>query len=205
MCEDHSMASLGFTDEKVPVGSHICQIFSSDSERLDSLLKFLLSGLETKERAACFSEKSDEDEIGTFISSHNLSYEECKKNNALVKEGTTEVYFKGGVFDPDRMLDTLRNYYEESMEMGFPAARVIGEMMPEVMDIPGGDRLIEYESKVNLLLRDSPLTTVCQYDAEVFDGATIMDILKVHPQMIVRGSVVHNPFYMQPEEFLKET
>ena len=30
----------------------------------------------------------------------------------------------------------------------------------------------------------------------------IMDILKVHPYMIIKGSVVHNPFFIPPEEYL---
>jgi hypothetical protein len=90
------------------------------------------------------------------------------------------------------------------LALGFPAARVIGEMSPEVQDIPGGRRLLEYEARVSLLLAERPITTVCQYDANLFDGATIMEVLKVHPQMIVNGAVIHNPFYIPPAEFLKE-
>ena len=86
--------------------------------------------------------------------------------------------------------------------MGFNGGRVIGEMTPEVQQVPGGERLLEYESRVSLLLRTHPVTSVCQYDARTFDGATIMDILKVHPLMVVRGSVVRNPFFIPPEEFL---
>jgi hypothetical protein len=50
----------------------------------------------------------------------------------------------------------------------------------------------------------APVTAVCQYDARSFDGAVIMDILKVHPLMVIRGSVIHNPFFIKPEEFLDE-
>jgi len=31
-----------------------------------------------------------------------------------------------------------------------------------------------------------------------------MEILKVHPLMVIRGSVVHNPFFINPEEFLAQ-
>ena len=75
-------------------------------------------------------------------------------------------------------------------------------MTPEIERVPGGSRLLEYESKVSLLLKNCPVTAVCQYDARSFDGSTIMDILKVHPYMIVRGSVVNNPFFIPPEEYL---
>ncbi|MBT4138564.1 MAG: hypothetical protein HOE48_11650 [Candidatus Latescibacteria bacterium] len=203
MCSNHTKVSLGFNDEMIPVGAHICQIFTDDEERSESLYKFLLSGLQTGERTTCFSDKVDGRDFRDFLATHDASYDECEENKSLSLFGTREVYFQDDVFDPDRMLDTLSTYHEESLDLGFPAARAIGEMNPIVQNIEGGNRLLEYEAKVSLLLREHPVTTVCQYDATSFDGATIMDILRVHPQMVVRGSVVHNPFFIPPEEFLK--
>lgn len=197
------LVSLGFTADKVPAGTHICQIFTDDDERNDSLLQFLLSGLKSKERAACFSEKTDDQELGEFFSQNDLSYPELSRQGAVTLSGTRDVYFQDNRFDPDRMLDLISDFYLEAMQAGYTAARVIGEMLPEVQDIPGGERLLEYESRISLLLRDVPVTSVCQYDAHAFDGATIMDILKVHPQMVVRGAVINNPFYIPPEEFLQ--
>lgn len=197
------MVSLGFTTGKVPVGTHICQIYTDDDERNDSLMRFLLSGLQAQERAACFSEKVDEQSIGAYFSSNGLAYDELSRKGAITLSGTSDVYFEGGRFDPDRMLDLLAGFHRESMAAGYSAARVIGDMLPEVQTIPGGERLLEYESRVSLLLREAPVTSVCQYDAHAFDGATIMDILKVHPHMVVRGAVINNPFYIPPEEFLK--
>lgn len=68
--------------------------------------------------------------------------------------------------------------------------------------IPGSEKLIEYESRLNLLVEQNPITLICQYDANRFDGATIYDVLNVHPMMIVRGQVVRNPYYVPPAEFL---
>jgi hypothetical protein len=203
MRQDSLMVSLGFTDEKVCAGAHICQIYSDDDERIDSLLKFLLSGIQTGERTICFSEKIDEETLEAFFSEHQISYNVYKQKKAIALSGTGDVYFQDNVFDPDRMLKTLTDYHQESLALGFPAARVIGEMTSEVQTIQGGNRLLEYESRVSMLLKERPITSVCQYDAREFDGATIMDVLKVHPQMIVRGAVVHNPFFIPPEEFLK--
>lgn len=202
MTRQNPMISLGFTKDQTPAGTHICQIFSDDQERSEALLKFLVSGLAAGERAACFSEKIGPPAIHEFFADHRLSYEKLSRSGAFSLSGTREVYFEDNRFDPDRMLAVLTRYYEESIAMGFNGARVIGEMTPEVQQVPGGERLLEYESRVSLLLRSHPVTSVCQYDARAFDGATIMDILKVHPLMVVRGSVVHNPFYIPPEQFL---
>jgi hypothetical protein len=204
MIQNDSMVSLGFTDEMVPTGTHMCLIFTNESERVNSLLKFLLSGLQNDERIACFSDKLSEKELRVFFEENGISYDERNSKNAIVLSGTSNVYFEGGTFDPDRMLNTLTNYYIESKNMGFKASRVIGEMTPEIETIPGGDRLLEYESRVSMLLRDHPVTAICQYDANSFDGATIMDVLKVHPKMIVNGAVINNPFFVEPEDYLAQ-
>lgn len=196
------MVSLGFTTNTVPAGTHICQIFMDEDERNDALLKYLISGLKSGERTACFSEKTDKQKISEFFARNSLSYPDLIQNGALCMSGTREVYFKNNCFDPDRMIELLTSFYKESIRAGHSAARVIGEMLPEVQHIPGGERLLEYESRVSLLVREVPVTSVCQYDARCFDGATIMDIMKVHPHMVVRGVVINNPFYIPPEVFL---
>ena len=194
--------SLGFAPQKFPPGVHICQIFSDDEERLDSLLGFLRSGLAVGERTACFTEKLDDQVLAEHLETHGLSLDEALVNGCLTKAGTRDVYFKDNRFDPDRMLGLLKQFHEDAVTQGYPAARVIGEMTADVQHIDGGSRLMEYESRVSLLLKEHPVTAVCQYDASAFDGATLMQVLKVHPLMVIRGAVVHNPYFVPPEEYL---
>jgi len=194
--------SLGFTGERFPAGVHICQIFSDDEEREEALLQYVQSGLETGERTSCFSDKAPPAVVSKHLACHGISYEERCGCGDLTMAKPKDIYFKNDRFDPDRMIEVLTKYHEDSVLEGYPAARVIGEMSPEIQHIPGGSRLLEYESRVSLLQRKHPVTCVCQYDARSFDGAMIMDVLKVHPLMVIRGAVVRNPFFVPPEAFL---
>ncbi len=203
MNDNHQKISLGFVKEKVDVGTHLCLVFTDKKERVDSLLKFILAGMADNERTACFSEVITEAEITEFFKLNNISYDERKSKQAITFGRTSDVYFQDNTFDPERMLGILEQFYTDAIEMGFSASRVIGEMSPKIQDVTGGERLLEYESRVTKLLEKSPITAVCQYDANQFDGATIMDVLKVHPKMIVNGVVVENPFFIKPDEFLE--
>jgi hypothetical protein len=196
--------SLGFTKQQFDHGVHICQIFSDDKERHSALIDFVVSGVKTGENTACFSEKETADSLSEHFKQNGISYKEVQNSGEFTLSKTAEVYFEGGKFEPERMLKLLKEFYENAQKQNKNGARVIGEMSPEVENVPGGSRLMEYESKVSLLLKKYPVNAVCQYDARAFDGATIMDILKVHPYMIVKGSVVHNPFFIQPEEYLSK-
>ncbi len=193
---------LGFTPERVPTGTHICQMYNDRDERTEALWRFIGAGLQAGECTACFSENIAEEEIDGFLAKMGVSLAEAKNRGAFALSRTSEVYFRGDAFDPARMLGLLADYHTDAVARGFPNARVIGEMTSAIETIPGGSRLLEYESKVSVLLRSRPMTAVCQYDVAAFSGATIMDVLKVHPMVVVRGSVVRNPFYLPPEEYL---
>ena len=202
MVDSDSRVSLGFTEGKFPAGTHMCQIFGDDAEREETILKYLLSGIQGGERFACFSDKTRAHEMSAFLAENGISFEDARKAKQISLTGTGEIYFPDGKFDPDRMLNLLATHYESSVADGYPADRIIGEINSDICDLPGGKRLCEYECRINILLRDHPVTVVCQYDVSAFDGSTIMDVLKVHPMMVVRGAVVRNPFFMKPEEFL---
>ncbi len=202
MCQRHQKVDLGFTEVRWPAGTHICQIYSDDEDRDESLLQYLLAGLKSDEFCACFSESISAEKVRKRFSSEGLSLDDVTASGAFVLSPAKEIYFQNNCFDPDRMLGMLKDCHVNAMASGYPAARVIGEMSASIEKIPGGSRLIEYESRVNLLLRKHPITAICQYNAHEFDGATIMDVLKVHPMMFVRGNVVMNPFFISPEEHL---
>lgn len=201
MCEIHRKISLGFAHEDFDPGLHICQIINNDDERINAILRYVSSGLVSDEDGACFSDSISDAILETGLSSCPVSYAEARSRGMLTTSGTKAAYFRDGRFDPDRMLGLLAAFQKEALAAGRSGARVIGEMIPDVLEMEGGSRLLEYESRVTLLLRENLMTAVCQYDARRFDGSTIMDVLKVHPLMIVRGEIIHNPFFVSPEEY----
>lgn len=203
MCTAHRMVNLGFAQAELPVGTHMCQIYSDEKERDESLLRFLFAGLQSGERGACFSNDFSVATIEAFCEREGLKLDELRQRSALSVSDVSSVYFQNGVFNPDVMLALLEAYHDKAEADGFCAARVIGEMTAEVNSIEGGTRLLEYESRVSMLLRKKPVTAMCQYNANLFDGATIMEVLRVHPMMVVGGAVVQNPFFVPPEEYLK--
>ena len=194
--------SLGFAEEKFKQGVHICQIYTTEEERQDTLNRFITSGVHECECAACFSDKENINSLTTSVAKEGINLKELVEKGDVNLSPVNEIYFVHEQFNPERMLDLLKNFFLESIEKYYSGARVIGDMTPKVKKVAGGNRLLEYESRVSLLQKQYPISAVCQYNANDFDGSTIMDILKVHPLMIVKGSIVRNPFFIPPEEFL---
>jgi hypothetical protein len=108
-----------------------------------------------------------------------------------------ETYCPDGQFVPQAMLDTLHEAYA-GRAPACTGMRGTGEMGWALHNVPGSERLIEYEGGINKLLLTDHLTVLCQYDIRRFSGATIFELLNVHPIMIVNGQIMCNPFYVAP-------
>ncbi len=194
---------LGFVDGDFGPGAHICQIFSADDDRDRVLRQYTVAGRRDGECCACFSDHVVREVLVRELAAEGVVASADEQD--LWVSDTRTAYFASGTFEPAHMLGLLSAFHHRSRDQGYPGARVIGEMTAAIEAVPGGNRLLEYEAKVSVQLRSQPVTTVCQYDARQFDGASIFDILRAHPLIVIGGTVVQNPFFTSPEELLGET
>lgn len=194
---------MGFSQEPVPEGTHICYIYNDDEERAKIMSKFLNQGLEEEEKILYFVDTVSTDEFEETMDDLGLDIRSNKKDFALSEAGPT--YCPDGAFCGHKMIDFLGGFYDDAMEEGYAGVRGSGEMTWSLRDgLTDTEELLKYEAELNNALKTHPITAFCQYDSREFDGNTIMDVLSVHPATVIRGQIVKNPYYMEPEEFLKE-
>jgi hypothetical protein len=51
------------------------------------------------------------------------------------------------------------------------------------------------ESELNMIVPDFPHFFFCLYDLDLFDGDTVMYVLRTHPRVYVNGIIIGNPHY----------
>jgi len=196
---------LGFVPQRFPQGTHMCLIFKDEDERRRLIARYLESGLAAGEKVSYFAMRQTPEEFLRTLQDAGVDLDAVGPAGSEFEIlDATDTYCPGDRFEPEVMLDTLRTFYTTSRDGGFHACRVSGEMSWALEPIPGTDRIMEYEAKVNNVVETHPVTAICQYDARLFDEETILDCLRVHPFMIVNGQVIENPYYMKPEEFLAQ-
>ncbi len=195
--------SLGFSDEEFVEGQHIIYVYNNDDERKKTLAKFLRQGLMDHEKVLYLASDISTDEMRAELVALGVDVDKNQKDFDLVPGHYT--HCPGHYFSADFMLNMVGQYYTRAMEEGFAGARGAGEMSWALVEGRATVRdLLEYEARLNAVLGQTPLTTICQYDARRFSGEVIMDMLSVHPMMIVRGQLVKNPYYIEPALFLQE-
>jgi len=195
--------SMGFTDEQFPAATHMCYIYKNDQERKELISMYLAQGLKNHEKLGYFVDLISPEDMREELRALGLDLPYAMDERDFMISPALDIYCSNGKFVPEHTLEKLRAMYDTSINEGYAGARISGEMTWALRDgVQGTERLMEYEALVNNVLVDYPLTAICQYDARRFDGSTLFDVLNVHPMMIIRGQVVRNPYYVQPEVFL---
>ncbi|KJU85555.1 hypothetical protein MBAV_002251 [Candidatus Magnetobacterium bavaricum] len=193
----------GFTKETFPLGTHMCYVYNDDGERRKVIRKFVESGLFAREKVVYLVDVATTDDIDDYLKAMDLEVDQARSSGQLVMETAMSGYCPDGCFDIERMMQTWRDFYNISRSEGYAAMRGTGETWWTQRGVPGSEHWIEYEAMLNKLVLDYPFSgAICQYDAKMYNGATIFDVLSVHPLMIVHGQVLRNPYYVQPDEFL---
>lgn len=195
--------SLGFTQRTFPEGTHMCFVYDSEDDRRRVMAPYLAAGLEAGERVAYLSHFAPE-EVLEWLGEAGVVAATTESRGAVHVLPAEPTYCPDGSFEPERMLDALREFRAQADEAGYAGFRASGEMGWALQGIPGSERLLEYEAKLNYVFPECGITGICQYDANRWDGATLLHVLRVHPYMVVRGQVLENPYYMTPDQYLQE-
>ena len=115
-----------------------------------------------------------------------------------------DAYLRDGHFDQGRMIALIEEVLARGKERGYPLTRLVANMEWALEDRPGVSDIVEYESRLNYVLPKYDDPVCCTYDLARFGASVVMDILRTHPMVILGGSLQENPFYVPPDEFLRE-
>lgn len=186
-------------------GVHACLIYNSDEKRKSIISEFLSKGLSNGEKIAYVVDTMSVEDVHDWLMSIGVDiHKNNDKKETLDIFRTEDFYCPKGKFVPEDIFNNLGAYYQSMISEGYSGLRASGEMSWSQKDFPGSERLIEYEAGLNKLFFKYPIKAICQYDARLFGGDIILNVLKVHPFIIFEGQIVRNPYFEDPRQFLKE-
>jgi hypothetical protein len=102
------------------------------------------------------------------------------------------------------MLALIEEVLAGGKAQGFPLTRLVANMEWALEDRPGVDDIVEYETRLNYVLPKYDDPVCCIYDLARFSANVVMGILRTHPTVIIGGILQENPFFVPPDEFLRE-
>lgn len=183
-------------------GDHLCCLYETEEEHRALLTPFLRQGLERGEKVLYIVDAHTAEAMLGYLQDDGIEVEPYLEKGQLNILTADEAYMREGVFNPDGMISLLQAETEHALAEGYSALRVTGEMTWALRRLPGSERLIEYEAKLNDFFPASRCLAICQYDRRRFDPALLLDVLATHPIVVVGTEVYDNFYYIPPREFL---
>src|SRR5437868_2973557 len=106
--------------------------------------------------------------------------------------------------DQEAMLAVLEEGIQSGETSACPLTRLVAHMEWALLERPGVDDLLEYETRLNYMLPKYDDPGICTYDLSKFSASAVMDIMRTHPVVIVGEVLQENPFFVPPDQFLLE-
>jgi len=180
-------------------GSHVCAFYRGDSDRDRLLSGYFGAGLSAGDKCVCVVDSRNTAEwlraLPRSCGSHGPS------DGQLDIHLPESSYLERGRFTTGDMLKFWIDSIVRATADGYSFCRLAGEMTWALRDVPGVEHLIGYESELNRVTAGHPVTVLCLYDLDRFSGEVVVNVVMTHPQVLVQGILIENPYYVEPDDF----
>ena len=181
------------TIRDVKPGDHIAWLYETEERHRAVLTPFLRQGLEGSEKVLYIVDSHTIETILGYLRDAGLNVEPYLASGQLTILTCDKTYIREGIFDPERMIAFLLAETERALAEGYTALRSSGEMTWALRGLPGSQRLIEYEARLNGFVPGSKCLLICQYNRWRFGSKVLLDALRTHPRSVV-GNVLYDDF-----------
>jgi DcmR-like sensory protein len=189
----------GVRELSLSPGDHACVFYRASAGRDEVLLPYLRAGLLAGDKCICVV-----DSAATAEEVDRLFADRAADRQLEVHLSDTS-YLAGGSFTREHMLAFWDEHLAKAVELGFDFCRLVGEMTWALRDVPGVEDLVRYEAELNRMTTGYPTAVLCLYDLDRFSGEVVAEVVKTHPKVLIGGMLVENPYYIGPDEFLRQT
>jgi HTH-type transcriptional regulator, bacterioopsin transcriptional activator and related proteins len=184
-------------------GDHVCSIFQNSEQQFSLVIPFIMEGLEKNQK--CVYVVDDNSREGVMAEFAKAGFEikkyiDSKQFLLLLK---SEAYLKDGCFDAAKMTVLVQEILDDALGEGYEGVRGTGEMTWTLGNMSYTDELISYEVKLNDFIKSKKIALICQYDENKFSQEILVDIIRTHTWVIVRGKMYENKYFFTPPEYMK--
>jgi hypothetical protein len=201
MNQAHKTVHIGTTNQRCPC--HACAFFTSKEEEYRVMLPFMAEGFAAGDKLVHILDKEHRGQRRARLSEAGIDVDQAERTGQLELIPWEQAHIADGRFDQNRMLANLDHQLALD-DARYGMTRLWSNQEWALQDLPGVTSIIEYESRFNLIWPKYDNITVCVYDAAKFSAELVMGMLRTHPFVIVDSMAWENPFYVPPEELLKE-
>jgi hypothetical protein len=184
---------------------HVCILYHSVDEEFRVLSPFIHEGFQKGDKAFHIVDRRHRpDHLRRLHDDLGIDVAATEQSGQLEVRGWEEAHLRPGWFDQHAMLALVEEVLSDSKSRGFPFTRWVANMGWALGGHRGVEDLVEYCTRLNEVTPKHEATIVCTYDLARFSATSVIDVLRSHPVAVIGGIVHENPFYVPPDELLRE-
>ena len=145
-------------------GEHLCRTYTDHRDWAQQVSCLVREGLARGQRVLYYADTHTPQEVADRLRAEVTDGGAAMERGQLSVESVTGFYLRTLPFNPDPMIADLRDSCRQALSRGWTGLCVIGEMDWSTRQVPGADRLLEYELRLdNEVFEDLPVTGICLY------------------------------------------
>src|SRR6266404_1572035 len=154
---------------------HICAFFNGIDEEHRVLRSFVKDGFERGDKAFHLVNPELREEHLKRLAEAGINVQEGMDTGQLEVRRWQDAYLRGDHFDQNAMLALIEEVLQSADTAGYPLTRLVAHMEWALLDKPGVDNLVEYETRLNYVLPKYDDPVICTYDLSKFPASMVMD------------------------------
>lgn len=191
--------------ERIPPGSHICQLYSKVGEIPKVTAHLVRVGLSSSEKCLFAAAPAQVKEFCEELQKLNCDIEALIAAGQLVLCEEREALLAGGKrFDPYFLLSSHQTFIAQALREGWQAVRISIDMTWLTKDVASPEQILKYEAASDAVFtfQNAPIIALMHYDHSKLLPSLVVEMLKLHPIAVVGKYIKRNPYYLNSEQYM---
>jgi hypothetical protein len=191
--------------ERIPPGSHICQLYSKVTEIPGVTARLMRVGLSLSEKCMFSAAPAQIKEFREELQKLQIDVDAAIEAGQLLLYEDREMFLANGKrFDPYFLLSSHQTFIAQALREGWQAVRISIDMTWLTKDIATPEQILKYEAASDAVFtfQNAPIIALMHYDHSKLVPSLVVEMLKLHPIAVVGKYIKRNPYYLNSEQYM---
>lgn len=191
--------------ERIPPGSHICQLYSKVTEIPGVTARLMKVGLGASEKCLFAAAPPQIKEFKEELLKLHVNVDQLIESGQLLLYEERDLFLANGKrFDPYFLLSSHQTFIAQALREGWKAVRISIDMTWLAKDIATPEQILKYEAASDAVFtfQNAPIIALMHYDHGKLLPSLIVELLKLHPISVVGKYIRRNPYYLNSEQYM---
>ncbi|HLI68805.1 MAG TPA: MEDS domain-containing protein [Ktedonobacteraceae bacterium] len=191
--------------ERIPPGSHICQLYSKVNEIPKVTAYLMRVGLASSEKCMFAAAPAQVAEFREELEKLQVNVDAVIAGGQMVLCEEREMLLANGKrFDPYTLLSSHQTFIAQALREGWHAVRISIDMTWLTREVASPEQILKYEAASDAVFtfQNAPIIALMHYDHSKLLPSLVVEMLKLHPIAVVGKYIKRNPYYLNSEQYM---